>query len=266
MTKHAFYFPHDSNASTQDPKILMMRSVYKSEGLGWYWLLIEQLRDQEDYKLSIFTKYGFDALALRLDADIDRLHSFINDCVEEFKLFEKDDQYIWSPDLIKKMQPFDDRSEKASRSAQKRWPKQPQNKHDQFDGNANAVPTQCAGNAKRLKENKVKDSKLNETKENIIIPEYLKMDVWEAFLETRRRKKAPSTDHALKLILAELEKLREAGDDPNEVLDQSIMRGYSGVFALKNPGSSSLRVYTSPRDLQGLPGNAPSGAFSDLPQ
>ncbi len=233
MAKDAFYFPHDSNAS-QDPKILQMRSVYKSEGLGWYWMLIEQMRDQANYKLPIAGKYGFNAIALRMDADAERLHFYITDCVEEFKLFEKDDQYIWSPSLIRRMAVIDNKRQKARSSAQKRWSKQPQDMPNQCDGNAAVMPAQCHGNASKVKESKGNKSKVKETKVNVIIPEYLKREVWEGFLEIRKRKRVPSTELALKLILAELEKLRVAGDDPNEVLNQSIMRGYTGVFALKN--------------------------------
>ena len=50
--KDTYYFSHDSNAN-QDPKILAMRSVYGWEGYGWYWLLVEMLREQEDYRINI---------------------------------------------------------------------------------------------------------------------------------------------------------------------------------------------------------------------
>lgn len=50
------------------------------------------------------------------------------------------------------------------------------------------------------------------------------------FLEVRRKKKSPNTTHALNGIIRELEKLQSCGTDPNESLEQSIMRGWSGVF------------------------------------
>ena len=44
-------------------------------------------------------------------------------------------------------------------------------------------------------------------------------------------------------LIKELEKLKGEGNDPNEVLNQSIMRSYTGVFPLKNGN------ITRPRDI-----------------
>ncbi|MDQ7860585.1 DUF4373 domain-containing protein [Peribacillus frigoritolerans] len=55
MSKDAYYFTHDSNAR-HDPKVTAMRGVYGSEGYGWYWMLIEMLRESNDYKLDMHSK------------------------------------------------------------------------------------------------------------------------------------------------------------------------------------------------------------------
>lgn len=120
--KDAFYFPHDSNAS-QDPKILQMCSVYGAQGYGWYWMLIEIMRDQENYKLDISGKYACNSLAIRMYTDKDTLVSFLDDCVSEFKLFKQDDTYIWSESLIRRMQTKDIKSQKARESVMHRWNK-----------------------------------------------------------------------------------------------------------------------------------------------
>ena len=65
------------------------------------------------------------------------------------------------------------------------------------------------------------------------LPEWIKKELWDSFLEVRKKLKAPPTDKAIELLVKELEKLRQGGDDPNEVLNQSIMRGWRGVFPLK---------------------------------
>ena len=67
-------------------------------------------------------------------------------------------------------------------------------------------------------------------KDIYIIPDWVNKETWEAFLEMRKKKKAIPTEKAIELLIKELEKLKDAGNDPNEVLDQSIMRNYTGVF------------------------------------
>ena len=49
MSKDAYYFTHDSNAK-DDPKCALLIDQLGMEGYGIYWMLIEVLRDQPDYK------------------------------------------------------------------------------------------------------------------------------------------------------------------------------------------------------------------------
>jgi hypothetical protein len=145
MPKNSYYFSHDSNAS-HDPRILQMRSVYKAEGYGWYWMLIEQMREQENYKLPIKGKYAITAFASQMDADALRFKEFINDCVEEFKLFNRDEDYLWSNSLLNRMKIMEEKSEKAKQSALKRW--ESMRTHNE----RNAIPMQ-------IKEKKIKEKK-----------------------------------------------------------------------------------------------------------
>ena len=47
--KDAYYFSHDSNAK-DDPKCMLLIDQLGLEGYGIFWVLIETLRDQPDYK------------------------------------------------------------------------------------------------------------------------------------------------------------------------------------------------------------------------
>ena len=75
-------------------------------------------------------------------------------------------------------------------------------------------------------------------KEVYILPEWIDKDTWTAFLEMRKKKRAIPTERAKQLLVKELEKLRSEGNDPNEVLNQSIMRNYTGVFPVKGGGQN----------------------------
>lgn len=71
-------------------------------------------------------------------------------------------------------------------------------------------------------------------RESVEIPNWIDPETWAAFKEFRIRIKAPLTNRAIKNIITELEKLKNQGNDPNAVIDQSITRGWRGVFALNN--------------------------------
>ena len=127
--KDAYYFSHDSNAR-HDPNIIAMRSVYP-HGYGWYWILVEMMREQGDYKLKINGKYGLSVCAKELDCTEDEAKQFIRDCVDEFELFCTDDIYLWSPSLLRRMEHREEirrkRQESGSRGGSKAQAKPKQN-------------------------------------------------------------------------------------------------------------------------------------------
>jgi hypothetical protein len=120
MKKDVYWFTHDSNAH-RDQKILEMISVYGMEGYGWWWTLLELMRETTDFKLKIKGKYAIPTLANELRTTPERLTAFINDCVGEFELFESDGQYFCSPSFNKRMQNYKDVIDKRRDAANKRW-------------------------------------------------------------------------------------------------------------------------------------------------
>jgi uncharacterized protein YdaU (DUF1376 family) len=54
--------------------------------------------------------------------------------------------------------------------------------------------------------------------------------LWLAFVEMRKKIRKPLTDHGGELIRRKLERMKEQGQDPVEVLEQSIANSYAGVF------------------------------------
>lgn len=167
--KEAYYFSHDSNAR-HDPKVLSMRSVYGSEGYGWYWIIIEMLREQDNYQIEI-NKYVWNALAMQTQCTADAMHSFIDDCINEFNLFESDGEFFWAESLKRRMDIRNEKSEKARKAAEARWGKasdtkvSAKTKDKQSEDDANAMQTHSERNA--IKEKKVKESKVKENKKNI---------------------------------------------------------------------------------------------------
>lgn len=152
MAKETYYFSHDSNALT-DTKILNMRADYGLEGYGLYWAIIEMMRNEEDYKLKL-NKNTYRAIKTLTNTTID-IEKFIKDCLDDYELFEQEDENFYSNSLLRRMQEKDKKSAIAKEKAKKRW-----------NSNATAKQQQCSSNANKEKESKEKENKKNENKEN----------------------------------------------------------------------------------------------------
>ena len=139
--KDAYYFSHDSNAHN-DEKLINLRIKHDWQGYGLYWAIVELLRDANAYRLQC----NFKALAYILHSDPDIIKSIIN----AFDLFIIDNDYFCSESLNNRMKLREEKSINARRSANKRW-----------GNNANALPTHCEVNARKGKERKVNESKVN---------------------------------------------------------------------------------------------------------
>ena len=151
--KDAYYFSHDANAR-HDPKICAMRSVYGSEGYGWYWIIVEVMREQADYRLKV-TKHLNNALAMQMQCEVMQVQCYLNDCIDEFGLFSSDGEFIWSESLKRRMKTREEKSEKAKLAAQTRWNKA-NNTKGLEENDTDAMQTQCKRNADgmQLKERK----------------------------------------------------------------------------------------------------------------
>ncbi|RUS47540.1 DUF4373 domain-containing protein [Cohnella sp. AR92] len=251
--KEAYYFSHDANART-DPKISAMRSVYGAEGYGWYWIIVEMLREANDFKLDMRSKYVYHAFASQMQCDASKAQEFINDCVSEFELFASDGSYFWSDSLLRRMQERELKSEKARQSARARWSREPAPSKESSESE---VQSDCVGNANAskndaLKESKVKESKRKEIKDktfsaytsNVGLIESL-----ESFAEFRKKIKKPMTDKAITLLLGNLDKLASSDEDKIAILEQSILNGWQSIYELKDKrGGRNARTGGRPED------------------
>ena len=157
------FFSHDEGARN-DPKLIKVLMKLGQEGKGVYWDLVEMLYEQDGYLMrSDCDSYAF---ALRTKSEI--IESLIND----FLLFEHDATRFWSNSVLRRLDFRKEKSQKASESASKRWE------------NANALRSQCEGNAIKGKESKGKEKK--ENKKGVKTPEVCER--FEQFWETYGKK------------------------------------------------------------------------------
>lgn len=94
------------------------------------------------------------------------------------------------------------------------------------------------------KDTTTKDTITKAKAREFILPEWIKKETWDAYREMRQRKRAPLTDRASVLIIRELEKLKAKGHEPEDVLDQSIMKSWAGVFPIKAERESGKGMVT----------------------
>ena len=67
----------------------------------------------------------------------------------------------------------------------------------------------------------------------------------EGFIEFRKKIKKPMTDRAIELLIKELNKLSDNEEEQIAIINQSILNGWQGVFALKKGGEGYGRNRTA---------------------
>lgn len=71
--------------------------------------------------------------------------------------------------------------------------------------------------------------------QRITVPDWVPAEAWAGFCEMRSRMRKPMSARAAELIFARLRRFEaEHGWPPGAVLDQSVERGWAGVFPLKS--------------------------------
>lgn len=121
------------------------------------------------------------------------------------------------------------------------------NKQDQ-KLNATAMRTQC------LDRDRDRDKKEKQAKErdpiasSRALPGWLDRSLWNEFRKHRSRMRKPMTDYAEKRAIMKLEALREQGNDPRDVINQSIDSGWQGLFELKRNTDGTAKNNEGLRD------------------
>ena len=156
--KETFYFPHDYNAM-QDEKIKMLIRKHGMEGYGIFWAIVEML-----YNNANALRTDYEGIAFDVRTNCEKIESIVND----FDLFIVDGDTFGSMSIERRLNERKEKSRKAKESASYRW------------NNANALRTECDGNA--IKEKKVKENKEIKVNDITVSPETkIKNEAFEKF-------------------------------------------------------------------------------------
>ena len=140
--KDTYYFSHDYNAK-DDPKCVLLIEQLGLEGYGIFWVLIEILREQPEYKYPIAL---LPALARRFNSTYEKVKAVVTG----YGLFKiENEQFFYSESLNNRMAVLMEKRRKRSLAGklgnQARW-------------GQIAIESQCDGKASL---SKVKESKVN---------------------------------------------------------------------------------------------------------
>ncbi|MBU2623572.1 MAG: hypothetical protein ABIJ52_03380 [Pseudomonadota bacterium] len=87
---------------------------------------------------------------------------------------------------------------------------------------------------KNIRSKEVKnEKKTNKEKSEIVFPIWLSKDSFDAFDEMRNKIKAPLTGKAREMLINKLQDFKNQGYDPNEILNESTMNSWKGIFIPK---------------------------------
>lgn len=147
--KDAYYFSHDSNAK-DDPKCVLLIEQLGMEGYGIFWVLIETLRDQPEYKYPLAL---IPALARRYNTTTEKVKTV----VMQYGLFEiADEEFFYSDSLNRRMQHLEYKRQIAVKAGKKSAESRLLN-----SGSTDVEPTLNECSTSKVKESKGKESKEN---------------------------------------------------------------------------------------------------------
>ena len=133
--KDTFTFPHDANAAG-DHKCIDLIEKLGPEGYGIYWLLIESLRREPNFRIPLASLPG---LARHYNSTPEKFKAVVSG----FKLFKADREYFWSESLIRRMAEREDFHISMTVLAYKKYKKDPP--PDKLVNHARALLTHYGG-------------------------------------------------------------------------------------------------------------------------
>lgn len=136
---------------------------------------------------------------------------------------------------------YRERSRKAAKSANERWARS-------APAPGEALPTDTPSNADAMRSHPpsigshepeptptLASASSGEKKRErpkpaaVPVPEWIPAQAWADFLDFRKRKGSPMTARAQELAIMKLDAMRQGGQDPAAVLDQSTMNGWTSL-------------------------------------
>lgn len=246
------YFSFDTDFFS-DKKIKILKSRYGADGITLYlYLLCEiykvgyYIKVDEDYEY-IFS----DDLNMSSEKVTQVMNFLLGRSLFDSKLFQSD-KVLTSTGIQKRFQEaIKARASKTCFEVSKYWllneeETQPFIKFTQNTSYSEKNTSYSEKNEDYSKNNATKESKVNKSKEKEN-KEYYPADerlnaAFEEYISFRKKIKSPMTDHAIELAIQKLDELAKDTDTKILILEQSIFRGWKGLFAYEKTTSGNNKV------------------------
>lgn len=78
------------------------------------------------------------------------------------------------------------------------------------------------------------------------LPDWVPKPAWDSYLDMRKKIKAPPTENAKKLLVNELQRLRDRGHDPTQIIEKATRSNWKDFYEPKQEnqgGSPNVRRY-----------------------
>jgi hypothetical protein len=163
--KDAYYFSHDSNAK-DDFKCMLLIEELGLEGYGIFWILVETLREQDNYKYPM-------KLLSSLARKYNTTKAKMEVVVKNYNLFQiEDDIFFFSSSLNRRMEIMNQKREQARLAGIKSGEARRNKKNELTLNGRSTDDEQMLNNKKKVKESKEKEIK-KKIGEKILIKKFI---------------------------------------------------------------------------------------------
>lgn len=77
-----------------------------------------------------------------------------------------------------------------------------------------------------------------------VLPDWLPVENWNSYLDMRKQIRRPATTAAIPLLIQQLDKWRNQGQDVTAILDQSTMNSWAGLFEVGGGRQPKAQITT----------------------
>lgn len=211
------WFPHIASAS-QSATVCVLEKRYQNNGYAGWFKLLECLCLTENHVLCLVNPVRQEILADRLGLDKTDIMPFLDLCAS----LDAIDAELWAEHIVWCQNLVDRIAQVYTDSRKRQPPSRPTPHLHPITEESRQITTESSVGTE--------EPTHKPTATPIDLPEYVDRELWDGFVENRKKTKHAMTDLAKQLTVKNLVKLHDLGIDPNERLTECISRGWQGVI------------------------------------
>lgn len=198
-------------------------SSLAAKGLWIEMLAIMAKSEKKGYLIAKRKQIKSKLLAKLVGEDEDIVENLLNELKENGVYSENKSGVIFCRRMVREAELSEIRSKSGKKGGRPKKQKESKSKAKAKASSVSASVSASSYSRKKSKKDKI----------FIEIPEWIPLEEFEEYKKMRIKIKKPMTDKAIDLAIKKLETLKSEGDDPKEVLEQSILNSWQGLFPIK---------------------------------